>query len=93
MKPFRFHVVGMPTTASNQEYLSCAFTQGIIHFCKMMKMLGHYVVHYGHELSQVECDEQVNILINKHLIESYGEEYITKQSWKIHYVKPLFHIV
>jgi len=84
MKPFRFHVIGMPTTASNHEYLSCAFTQGIIHFCKMMKKLGHYVVHYGHELSQVECDEQVNILTNKHLIESYGEEYITQQTWKIH---------
>ena len=78
----RFHVLGIPTTASNNVYVSCAFTQGIIHFCKMMKWLNHYVIHYGHEDSKVDCDEMVNITTDEDLIKWYGKDYIGKQDWK-----------
>ena len=62
MEKFTFHVVGLPHTYTSKEFLTCAFTQKILNFCKMMKMLGHTVYHYGGELSQVECDEHITIM-------------------------------
>ena len=67
-----FHVLGMPTTASTYEYVSCAFTQCIIHFCKMMKSLGHTVYHYGHKDSTVLCDHKIEIFNNEDLEEFWG---------------------
>ena len=46
---YRFHVLGLPYSSSTKEYTTCAFTQGVIHFCKMMMSLGHTVYHYGHK--------------------------------------------
>lgn len=60
---FRFHVIGLPHTATNKnQYLHCAYTQKVLNFCKMMHNNGHYVMHYGGEGSEVECDEHVTIM-------------------------------
>jgi len=60
-----FHVVSLPHTQTSKEYLSCAYTQKVLNFCKMMKSLWHIVYHYGGEWSDVECDEHINIITNK----------------------------
>lgn len=62
MKNLVFHVVGLPHTYTSKEFLTCAFTQKILNFCKMMKSLGHTVYHYGGELSTVECDEHITVM-------------------------------
>lgn len=51
----RFHVVALPHTWTAMSHSACAFTMKILHFCQMMDSLGHEVIHYGVEGSEVPC--------------------------------------
>jgi glycosyltransferase involved in cell wall biosynthesis len=56
----RFHVLGLPHVATTKgKYLHCAYTQKVLNFCKMMRMLGHEVYHYGGEGSDPACTEHI----------------------------------
>ena len=68
----RFHVLALPHTVTSKEYLSCAYTQKVLKFCQMMKKLGHTIYHYGHEESDVECDEHITVTDNEVLLKAYG---------------------
>lgn len=47
-----------------------------------MKQLGHTVIHYGHEDSDLICDEHVTVLTNKDFKVSYGTH-----DWKNNFFK------
>ena len=68
----RLHVLAVPHTASTKEYTVCAFTQKVINFCKMYKEAGMYVMHYGHEESEVVCDEHITVTDRALLERVYG---------------------
>lgn len=76
----RFHILSIPHTVANEEYISCAFTQLIIRFCKMLKSSKqkHILYFYGHDRSEVECDELIGVT-NDDILEKYYGKYDRNQ--------------
>ena len=79
--PYRFHMLAVPHTVSTPEYSTCAFTQKVVKMSKMLKARGHTIIHYGHEDSTVECDENVVVTNNKDFAESYPGHDWRAQGW------------
>ncbi len=70
---FRFHCLGLPHTATNPDYLACAYTQKVSKFLRMMSARGHTCVHYGNEGSVVPANvEQVQLLTEQERASFFG---------------------
>lgn len=78
----RFHILGLPHTATNKEFCACAYTQKVLKFGKMMSGRGHEIIHYGHEESDLICDEHVTVLTNDDWRKSYGDHNFKEKFFK-----------
>lgn len=89
MKKFRFHVVGLPHTQVTKNYLSCAYTQKVLNFCKMMKSLGHEVFLYASEETDVQVDELIPVISKSQQQEFFGGVDTTKSFYPIEWDEKL----
>jgi glycosyltransferase involved in cell wall biosynthesis len=74
----RFHVLAVPHTVTNKQFVACAFTQKVLKFCEMMTRRGHEVIHYGHPDSEIFCTEHVNVITRETYTRTYGD-----YDWKV----------
>ena len=78
-KKMRFHLLGAAHLPTNKhEALACAFSQKVLRMAQLLKGLGHEVIFYGVEGSEVECDEFVPVVSHKLWEEVYGRENQSK---------------
>jgi len=75
-----FHLPCLPHLPANKkDGLSCAYTQKTIKLASMLMSLGHKVIVYGLEGSEVECTEFVQVATKYELLQTYGERTDTNQ--------------
>jgi glycosyltransferase involved in cell wall biosynthesis len=78
---YRFHLLAIPHTQTTKEWLMCAYTQKVLKMADMLQELGHEVIHYGAEGSQVPC-EHVTVITRKQQIDCYGDYDWKKEFFK-----------
>ena len=72
-RKFRFHLLGLVHLPQSPEYMACAFTQKNLKMARMLRSLGHEVIFYGSEGSDVECDQFVQTHTLADIRADYGE--------------------
>lgn len=70
---YTFHLLGLGHLPQSRHYMSCAYTQKNIKLSKMLLNLGHEVIFYGAEGSDVECSKFVQTHTLKDICEDYGD--------------------
>lgn len=55
----RFHVLGLAHTQTTDEFTSCAYTQKVRNFCRMMHERGHEVYLYAGAQNDAPCTEHL----------------------------------
>jgi len=89
-----FHIPCLPHLPANKkDSLSCAYTQKTIKLASMLKSLGHRVIVYGLEGSDIECDEFVQVASKWALLQTYGERADVTQFYNLEHgqVHDLFY--
>jgi glycosyltransferase involved in cell wall biosynthesis len=73
----RLHVLSLPHTQTTAEYLTCAYTQKVVKFSRMMTRRGHDVVLYSGEQNEAECSEHVQLVSEEERAGWFGSGFDT----------------
>lgn len=73
MSKFTFHLLGLVHLPASKKYMSCAFTQKNVKLAKMLTSLGHTVIYYGAEGSDLEATEIVRTHDLRDVRQAWGE--------------------
>lgn len=76
MKP-TLHVVALPHTQTTLSFSSCAYTQKVVKFSRMMRRQGYRVTLYGSEVNEAECDEHVVVVDEERRAGWFGDGFDT----------------
>lgn len=69
------HCLAVPHTATNAEYMACAFTQKVRKFLTMFKDSKKYrTVHYGHPDSITDAHHHVDVITTAEQEAAYGKQ-------------------
>ena len=93
LSEMRFHALGIPHTKTNKDFNACAYTQKVLKFGKMMTDLGHEVIHYGHEDSDLVCSEHVSVLEEQYYQISYGKYDFNSHMFRFDQNKDLAYLI
>jgi glycosyltransferase involved in cell wall biosynthesis len=70
----KLHLVGLPWTATTDEYLTCAYTQKVVKFCRMYEGDKNVQIYlYGSELNDAPCDEHIVLMREAERHAFFGE--------------------
>lgn len=58
----RLHVLSLPHTQTTPDYLTCAYTQKVVKFSKMMVSQGHEVFLYSGNKNSAPCTEHIRTI-------------------------------
>jgi len=70
---WRFHMLGLAHIPTNSEVTCCAYSQKIRKLARMLHSLGHEVIFYGAEHSDVECEEFVQVISDAERVRCVGD--------------------
>jgi glycosyltransferase involved in cell wall biosynthesis len=80
--PLRFHLLGLAHIPTHPRYSPSALSQKVVKLSRMLRSLGHTVVFYGTEGSQVDCDEFVQVSTEGDRVRTYGDYDWRKEFFK-----------
>lgn len=77
----RFHLLGLPHTQITRDFCSCAFTNKIFFFAKMMRSLGHEVFLYAGDKCETDVTEHVACFMEAERLAHCNGVHYTAASW------------
>lgn len=77
----RFHVAALPHTHITSEYATCAYTEKVRKFCRMMMDRGHTVYLYAGEKNEAPCTEHIVCIGEAERVAALGNKHFTTASF------------
>lgn len=77
----RFHVAALPHTQTTSEFATCAYTEKVRKFCRMMMDRGHEVFLYAGEFNEAPCTEHIVCISDAQRRAALGKAHFTQASF------------
>lgn len=77
----RFHVCALPHTQITPDFATCAYTEKVRKFCRMMMARGHTVFLYAGEQNTAPCTEHIPCITEAERVLACGRQHFTAASF------------